>query len=192
MDEKEAKELRDTVRASLARLDNLEKANKDLTEANEKLRKDAVEKEEKAKKDAVTAKRAQIDGMFNDAITQKRIEPAIREKFKRFNPYDTKDNVVEGLDIEKDVKSFIDEHAKEADVKIEAARKARGSDGNAGGYDPTKASSEQMGPAVRAACKALVLDPGKYEDLHKATLHVLRTNKELAKAYQYNDGGKAA
>lgn len=198
MDENEAKKLRDSVAATVSKLDAIQASNEKLAKDNEELRKQLQTQEENAKKERIEAKRKSIEKLFNDAIEAKRIEPAVREKFLRREPYDKNDKVVEALDVEKDVKAYIDEYAKDADAKIEAERKrqqTRGSDGAAATYDATKPASGQLMAAAKAKAKAEGWDPNKQSDLHRAITATLRdpANKDLATAYKFNhQGGGAA
>lgn len=183
---KKQKEESDAVLAKLtARLD----AADQRAAAAEKERDEAAKKH---KADNIKLKRGQIDALFNAAIEAKTkggdfIEPATREQFAKFSRYDKDDGACEVVEI-KDVESYIKDNLKKGTVQASTTKEG---DTDA---DLTKMSvDQQLTHKAKVYCKANNLDPAKSDDLQKAGVAVLRSDKEFAAKYQrLHMGGKAA
>lgn len=171
------------IAAILTRLSALEEENKTLkasaaeSETNKRL---FTELKEKTHGEKVTAHRASLLALFETAIKEKKILPAVRERFKRAYPVD-KDDV---LNIPlTDVETFIRENPNPDAPKPHAATLAAGGD-----TAPVDALADTQ--ALCAARKFIRENTAEFskmprwEQLTKAGAALFRADPELGQSYQ--------
>jgi hypothetical protein len=173
---------KDDIKAILARLDAAERERDmlKLTAAKaESAETKLAELQAATKAEKVTAHRATINALFESAIKDKKILPAVRERFKRAYPYD-KDEIL-GIPV-TDVETFIRENPNP-----EAPRNPQ-SLSSGGTEAPVDALADTQ--ALCAARKVLrenvaeFANMPRWEQLQKAGVQAFRANPELGKAYQ--------
>lgn len=178
-----ADETNKDIAAILTRLSALEEENKTLklsaaeSETNKRL---FTELQQKTHGEKVTAHRASLLALFETAIKEKKILPAVRERFKRAYPVD-KDDV---LNIPlTDVETFIRENPNPDAPKPHAATLAAGSD-----QAPVDALADTQ--ALCAARKFIrennteFANMPRWEQLTKAGAALFRADPGLGQSYQ--------
>lgn len=171
------------IAAILTRLSALEEENKSLklsaaeSETNKRL---FTELQQKTHGEKVTAHRAALLAVFETAIKEKKILPAVRERFKRAYPVD-KDEV---LNIPlTDVETFIRENPNPDAPKPHAASLAAGGD-----QAPVDALADTQ--ALCAARKFVRENQAEFskmprwEQLTKAGAAIFRADPSLGREYQ--------
>lgn len=171
------------IAAILTRLSALEEENKTLklsaaeSETNKRL---FTELQQKTQAEKVAAHRASLLALFETAIKEKKILPAVRERFKRAYPVD-KDDV---LNIPlTDVETFIRENPNPDAPKPHAASLAAGGD-----QAPVDALADTQ--ALCAARKFIRENNAEFskmprwEQLTKAGAALFRADPELGQSYQ--------
>jgi len=169
------------IAAILTRLSALEEENKTLklsaaeSETNKRL---FTELKEKTNSEKVADHRTKMLALFENAIKEKKILPAVRERFKRAYPVD-KDDV---LNIPlTDVETFIRENPNPDAPKAGATMAG-------GDTAPVDALADTQ--ALCAARKYVRDNPAEFanmprwEALTKAGLAVFRANEDLGRSYQ--------
>lgn len=169
------------IAAILTRLSALEEENKTLkasaaeSETNKRL---FAELKEKTHGEKVTAHRSAVLALFETAIKEKKILPAVRERFKRAYPVD-KDDV---LNIPlTDVETFIRENPNPDAPKVMASMAG-------GDTAPVDALADTQ---ALCAARKFVRDNAdefkgmpRWEQLTKAGAAIFRSNQDLGKSYQ--------
>jgi hypothetical protein len=173
----------ENVAALMARLDKLESDNKALAlkaAERESFERKLNELETQTKTEKVNAHRANVLALFETAIKEKKILPAVRERFKRAYPVDT--DAVLGIPT-ADVESFIRENPNPDAPKPHAASLAAGSD-----QAPVDALADTQ--ALCAARKfvrenqAEFANMPRWEQLTKAGAAIFRADPSLGREYQ--------
>jgi len=171
----------ENVAALMARLDKLEKDNQALAlkaAERESFERKLTDLETQTKTEKVNAHRASVLALFETAIKEKKILPAVRERFKRAYPVD-KDDVL-GIPL-ADVESFIRENPNPDAPKAGATMAG-------GDAAPVDALADTQ--ALCAARKYVRDNPAEFanmprwEALTKAGLAIFRANEELGRSYQ--------
>lgn len=173
----------ENVAALMARLDKLEKDNQALAlkaAERESFERKLTDLETQTKTEKVNTHRAAVIALFETAIKDKKILPAVRERFKRAYPVD-KDDV---LNIPlTDVETFIRENPNPDAPKPHAASLAAGSD-----TAPVDALADTQ--ALCAARKFIRENHAEFskmprwEQLTKAGAALFRADPELGQSYQ--------
>jgi hypothetical protein len=174
---------KDDIKAILARLDAAEKERDTLklTAAKaESAETKLAELQAATKAEKVTAHRATINALFESAIKDKKILPAVRERFKRAYPVD-KDEVL-NIPV-ADVESFIRENPNPEAPRNQTSLAAGG--------DQAPVDAEADTQALCAARKVLrensaeFANMPRWEQLTKAGAAVFRANPDLATSYKH-------
>lgn len=171
----------ENVAALMARLDKLEADKKALelkAAERESFERKLQELEAATKTEKVNAHREKVLALFETAIKDKKILPAVRERFKRAYPVD-KDEVL-GIPL-TDVESFIRENPNPEAPKTGATMAS-------GDTAPVDALADTQ--ALCAARKFVRDNPAEFEGmprweaLTKAGSAIFRANQDLGKSYQ--------
>lgn len=136
-------------------------------------------KDAELKKVQCTNHRKEVLAVFNIAIEEGRIEPAIRERFEKLTKLANDERVLE-VSLE-DAKAFIKDNEK-APAKHKSKFSTKGN-GSGDDEEVTGTPIEQLGELANRLCLSRNQDPTKFEFKNAAIKDILRTNKELAKSY---------
>jgi hypothetical protein len=171
------------IAAILTRLSALEEENKTLklsaaeSETNKRL---FTELKEKTHGEKVEAHRGKLLALFETAIKDKKILPAVRERFKRAYPVD-KDDV---LNIPlTDVETFIRENPNPDAPKNPASLAGGGDQAPVDALADTQALCAARKFVRENATDPEFRDMPRWEQLVKAGAAVFRSNPDLAKSY---------
>lgn len=173
----------ENVAALMSRLDKLEAEKKALelkAAERESFERKLTELETQTKTEKVNAHREKVLALFETAIKEKKILPAVRERYKRAYPVDT--DAVLGIPL-TDVESFIRENPNPDAPKPHAATLAAGGD-----QAPVDALADTQ--ALCAARKfirennAEFSNMPRWEQLTKAGAALFRADPELGQSYQ--------
>lgn len=137
-------------------------------------------KDAELKKVQCTNHRKEVLAVFNVAIEEGRIEPAIRERFEKLTKLANDERVLE-VSLE-DAKAFIKDNEKEP-AKRKSSKFSTKGNGGADDEEVTGTPIEQLGELANRLCLSRNQDPTKFEFKNAAIKDILRTNKELAKSY---------
>jgi hypothetical protein len=172
----------ENVAALMARLDKLEADNKALSlkaAERESFERKLTELETQTKTEKVNAHRTNVLALFETAIKEKKILPAVRERFKRAYPVD-KDDVL-GIPL-TDVETFIRENPN-PDAPKNPATMANGDTAPVDALADTQALCAARKYVRENATDPEFRDMPRWEQLVKAGSAVFRTNPDLAKSY---------
>jgi hypothetical protein len=171
----------ESIAALMARNDKLEAEKKALelkAAERESFERKLQELETQTKNEKVAAHRASLLALFETAIKEKKILPAVRERYKRAYPVDT--DAVLGIPL-ADVESFIRENPNPDAPKLGASLAAGGDTA------PVDALADTQ--ALCAARKFVRENPEfskmpRWEQLTKAGVALFRADPELGRSYQ--------